>query len=268
MNHTIIRKPFIETGYKQIVSTEVFNNLTFGLLLLKQSQDFMYKEEEKESVFILIKGQVIFKINSKEYTTNLRRDVFVDNPSALYVPKNLDLLIKAVTDSEIVVAKAFCTDSGSEYFIPAEKVRNKYVGESNWKRQVRDVVDSSVPAQRLIVGETINLPGCWSSWPPHKHDIDDFPNELKADELYHFRIEPTYSFALQRIYNKNIDESYVIRDGDTVITKTGYHPVVAAPGTLVYYIWVVSNEKRKFLPSTDPLFTWHKNVEFMLKEKY
>lgn len=261
----IIKKISAKTGYQQIVSPEILDNLVFGLLSLEQSQDFVYKDEEKESILLLIKGQVIFKINGKEFITNLRRDVFNDNPSALYVPKGCDTLIKAITNSEIAVAKAFCTNSGNEYFIPAEKIKSRFVGEWNWKRQIRDIIDNSVPTQRLILGETINLPGCWSSWPPHKHDTDDFPNELKADELYHFRIEPPYSFALQRIYNQDTDVSYVIKNGDTVITKKGYHPVVAAPGTLVYYIWVVSNEKRQFLPSVDPSFVWQKNIELMFK---
>ncbi|MEJ5228884.1 MAG: 5-deoxy-glucuronate isomerase [Pseudothermotoga sp.] len=264
----VIKRPNAQAGYQQIVSTDVLDNLTFGLLFLNGTEDFLYREEEMESVLVLINGQVTFNVDGKEYTTNLRRDLFTDNPSAIYLPKSTTVLIRASVDSELAVAKASCTDLSSVCFVHSEKVSSKYAGEWNWKRIVRDIIGNSVPAKNLIVGETINLPGCWSSWPPHKHDTDDFPKELKADELYHFRIRPKEGFAMQRIYDDQEDKSYVIKDGDTVVTKRGYHPVVAAPGVLVYYLWIVSNDKRLFLPSFDPTFESHKNLEFMAKEMH
>ena len=54
--------------------------------------------------------------------------------------------------------------------------------------QVHDVVADNVRrAERLIVGETFNEPGQWSSFPPHKHDGGD--GEPALEEVYYFRFD-------------------------------------------------------------------------------
>jgi len=38
--------------------------------------------------------------------------------------------------------------------------------------------------RRLMVGETVNRPGCWSSFPPHKHDEDRPREEVAMEEVF------------------------------------------------------------------------------------
>jgi 5-deoxy-glucuronate isomerase len=127
--------------------------------------------------------------------------------------------------------------------------------------------DSDIP-QNLIVGETINPPGNWSSSPPHKHDVDDLPMESKLEEVYFYKLKPQQGFGLQRIYSDDgdLDEAYVIRDGDTVAFPRGYHPVVAAPGYQLYYLWVLAGEKRIMCPNDDPDHAWVKDTEPIISE--
>ena len=66
----------------------------------------------------------------------------------------------------------------------------KQVGRDNWQRTVYSALAENVPAERLLAGETLNPPGNWSSYPPHKHDRSNPPNEAVLEEIYFFRIDP------------------------------------------------------------------------------
>ncbi len=37
---------------------------------------------------------------------------------------------------------------------------------------------------------------------------------------------------------------------------SGYHPVVAAPGYSLYYLWVMAGDGRQMAPYLDPAHAW------------
>jgi 5-deoxy-glucuronate isomerase len=55
------------------------------------------------------------------------------------------------------------------------------------------------------------------------------------------------------------EECFTVRSGDTAATKAGYHPVVAAPGYQLYYLWVMAGEGREMIPYLDPRYAWVQN---------
>ncbi len=62
-----------------------------------------------------------------------------------------------------------------------------------------------VPSTRpvgFIVGETINPPGNWSSYPPHKHDEHRPPHEVQLEEVYYFKFDPPGGFGVQLRYDE------------------------------------------------------------------
>jgi 5-deoxy-glucuronate isomerase len=46
----------------------------------------------------------------------------------------------------------------------------------------------------------------------------------------------------------------------------GYHPIAAAPGTSVYYLWVLAGEQRDLIPNDAPEFRWQKDTEAVIRE--
>ena len=87
----------------------------------------------------------------------------------------------------------------------------------------------SVPAQRLLVGETFNAAGQWSSFPPHKHDGGD--GEPALEEVYYYRFDRPGGFGFQGLYDGDGNERAVfLRHGAVVGFDRGFHPVAAAPG--------------------------------------
>ena len=119
-------------------------------------------------------------------------------------------------------------------------------GFKQWIKQI---------AQHLIVGETFNEPGQWSSFPPHKHDGADGEPEL--EEVYYFRFDDPNGFGFQGLYEANGEEHAVfLRHGTIVGIPRGYHPVCAAPGYRLYYLWALVGRDRQLAMYEDPAHRW------------
>ena len=100
--------------------------------------------------------------------------------------------------------------------------------------------------------------GNWSSYPPHKHDVDAMPRESLLEETYYHRISPGHGFALQRVYSADgeLDETMSMRDRDTVLVPRGYHTVSAPPGYDLYYLNVMAGPTRAWAITNDPDHEW------------
>jgi 5-deoxy-glucuronate isomerase len=129
-------------------------------------------------------------------------------------------------------------------------------GEGNWGRTVRTILGPQHAAGRLLVGETINPAGNWSAYPPHKHDTHEPPREVKLEEVYYFDFDPPGGFGVQIRYDGSSEECFTVRRGDAAAIKAGYHPVVAAPGYQLYYLWLMAGEGRQMIPYLDPRHAW------------
>jgi len=57
-----------------------------------------------------------------------------------------------------------------------------------------------------------------------------------------------------------LDEAHIIRENTAVALPFGYHPVAAAPGYRVYYLWFLSGSTRELLPNDDPDHAWVKSL--------
>ena len=114
-------------------------------------------------------------------------------------------------------------------------------GEGTTARRVRTYVAEG----ELIVGETLNPPGGWSSYPPHRHE---------HEELYLYRFEPPIGFGVHVSYDDAADAARVVRDGSIERITDGYHPVVAAPAAAMYYLWALAGDTDTVDTQVDPLF--------------
>ena len=59
-------------------------------------------------------------------------------------------------------------------------------GAGRSTRQINHIIPPGYPADRLLLVEVLTPAGNWSSWPPHKHDLDDMPREAVLEEVYHY----------------------------------------------------------------------------------
>ena len=104
----------------------------------------------------------------------------------------------------------------------------------------------------------MNRPGQWSSYPPHKHDTEIPGVETRLEEIYFYKVNPKQGFGYQRIYtgDRALDLAVTVENDDLVMIPKGYHPVAAAPGYSVYYLWALAGPERRMTPHDDPQHEW------------
>lgn len=234
--------------------------LSFGFLCLTRGASEEASSQGEELLLVLLNGRCRVYVGSVEGELGPRTSVFADYAAAAYIPPRSDYRVVALVDSELALCGALSDAKTEPFFIRPERVGVRHVGRGNWSRTVTDILGPDAPAQRLLVGETYNPPGNWSSAPPHRHDHENPPLESDMEEVYFYRIRPPQGFGLQRLYEleRGLDVVYPIRNNDLVSIPYGYHPVVAAPGYELYYLWALAGEKRHLIPLDDPEHAWIK----------
>lgn len=253
-----------DTGYQDLVGEDngYTKFLRFGLIKLSAGQSHTAKTEGFEAVAVILTGTATVAVEHQRWEgLGGRQSVFDGNPTSVYVPAFSDYEVVAETDVEIALCIAATQEKLEPFVVAPDDVTVSHRGEKNWKRTIRDILTSSGEGRvsTIVVGETINDPGHWSSYPPHKHDGEFAPDEPNFEEIYHYRVDPAGGFGVQLHYTKSreIDEAHTVRNGDTYVIEKGYHPMASAGEHSLYYLWVMAGDTgRKLNPYIDPDFTW------------
>ncbi len=199
-----------------------------------------------------------------------RRSPFDGLPSAVYVPAGCTVTMQAGADTEVAIA---CAPSSGAAGVAKEPVlvtpRDIEVearGAGSATRQINHILKPAFPADRLLIVEVLTPSGNWSSWPPHKHDVDDMPAEAVLEEIYCYRFRRPAAWAVQRIYRRAgtpaaeasglRDALFAVRHGDVALVTDGYHPFAATHGDDAYYLNALAGERRTMACSFDPDLDW------------
>ncbi len=262
-----------DESFQQIVAPGTLRFLDFARLMLHRGESYSGTEADREYVFDFFSGEASVEITAADGRrwdfpkAGGRPDVFSGPPVVIYVPPQSRYEITAASDRlDVGIFSApSSAATATATLIDGPAVVAKEVGRGNWQRTVYSALAENVAAQRLLAGETLNPPGNWSSFPPHKHDRKNPPNEAVLEEVYFFRFKPANGFGLMWTYTAPEDpdgfsDAFVIQDGDTVLLPKGYHPVVSAPGYQCHYTWVLAGEERRYGAwADDPEYAWVKN---------
>jgi 5-deoxy-glucuronate isomerase len=188
-----------------------------------------------------------------------RMSVFEDAaPYAVYIPPPGKLTITAKTNAKLGVAgDPAKVELPARLMEPAAEGRYPR-GKGSNTRYVCDILPQDERAESVLVVEIRTPRGHSSSYPPHKHDIDNVPEESQLEETYYHRINPPQGFVFQRVYSgsRDLDESMAVGDRDVVLVPRGYHPVVVPHGYESYYFNVMAGPKRVWHFHNDPAHEW------------
>ena len=262
-------------GYRVVTPIGEITELTgLATLYLKAGESYSGQmDTNAEGALVILSGTAAITADGKDFgELGGRKDVFSGCAATVYVPLAAKYTVTAKTDIAVAIPMAKAENKYSAFAVTPAEVEVNHRGLMNWQRDVHNILESKAEGKvdRIILGETFTYPGHWSSYPSHKHDVYNPPIESKLDEIYFFQVKPQEGFGVQVIYNDDLSlrESYMLKDGDAVAIKEGYHPVIAAPGFQVYYLWVMAgNYGRKLTPHDDPNLTWINNIAPMLKAK-
>ncbi len=260
MRNCHIRKTLTK-GLNRVVPEGRMKYLSLDFLLLDKGREYEGASLGNELGLVVLSGRCTISVAGEEYKhVGSREDVFSGKASAVYVPPKASYSIRAERNLELAVCRSKASKRANPYVIRPDGAQVKTVGRANWRRKVHDIIYDNVQAQRLLLGETFNPPGNWSSSPPHKHDIHSPPHEALMEEIYFFKIKPEKGFGMQRLYdNKGADSAYTVKNNDAIMISGGYHPVVAAPGYRLYYLWFLAGRGRTLIPRDDPDHAWVKS---------
>jgi 5-deoxy-glucuronate isomerase len=238
-----------------------WDTINFSVRRLIEGENWQGNTGDEEAAFIVLSGRVDADWGNGTQEIGGRADVFSGFPYAVYMPCRTPFKFRAVTTCEIADCRTPSTKLLQPRLIRPSDCRMEVRGGGNATRQIVDLIQASFPADKLLICEVYTPSGNWSSYPPHKHDVHNPPGEVDLDETYYYRIDHPDGYAFQRLYDAagTRDDTLKLVDGDLVLIKDGYHPVVAAHGYNVYYLNVLAGSARSFAASDDPRYAHLRN---------
>ena len=220
----------------------------------------------RELCLVVLTGTVDVEVDGQTYAQlGRRKTVFEEvSPASVYVPSGKTVKIRNASGATWVAEVALCTApcddaSRSVSVIDSSTMRRSVRGKGSNTRYVCDILPHDDPrAAHLLVVEVITPASHSSSYPPHKHDVEQPPVETQLEETYYHRLNPPQGFAFQRVYtdDRSIDEACAVEDHDVVMVPKGYHPVTAPHGYDLYYLNVMAGPNRFWVFKNDPAHEW------------
>ena len=208
----------------------------------------------EECCLVLLRGTCRIEYPRGEATLGPRADVFSAYPHAIYLPPRTTFQVIAEELTELGDGRAPARRRFEPRVIRPEDCGYEIRGGGNATRQIVDIIAPGFPADRLLVCEVFTPGGNWSSYPPHKHDVDRPPREVKLEEIYYYRFAHPDAYGFQRLYNGREDRTLTVSHGDLVLIRSGYHPFVTAHGYDAYYLNVLAGTRRSMAASDDPRY--------------
>ncbi len=244
--------------------------MNFSILILEKDESFTM-DNELEKAVLLMRGDVTLKWENEQEKIQ-RNSIFDDDPTALLVPRGTKVEIKENGKgmAELCLLETKGDNDFKSRFFPADECTTEQFGKGTLRetstRDVRTIFDKNImPESNLVLGEVINYPGKWSSYPPHGH---------AQPEIYHYRFLPAQGFGFGM---DGYDEVKILRHGDSLgIIDGAPHSQTAAPGYAMYYIWAIRHLKdnpygpedpRKFVPAHTWVMDPENNAKIWPPEK-
>jgi 5-deoxy-glucuronate isomerase len=243
--------PQFPGGYTPICDTDESNSdmlVDFGILKLAAGELYT-NEDEKERAFLLINGKVEIELEGISWVIE-RHSLLDESPSVVHLPAGMKISFRGQEEgAELSVHKVNNPTGFTTKLYGREEIRTRILAAGKLKdtteRILRVVLDDeNEPWSNMTMGELINKPGLWSSYPPHHHP---------HPEIYHYRFIPGEGFG----YSEEGDEVFKVKHGDTaLISPHKTHCQTAAPGYTMVYIWTMPHLKeerfgtnsRRFIP--------------------
>lgn len=224
-----IKKDRLENGVNSYASADSGAGMDVELLLLGAGERYELTESKKETAFLLFSGRALWSAGGREQQI-CREDMFKEGTWCLHISRGTPAVIEARSDCEIYIQKAVNPREFEPHFYTPEDVSTVEAGnhgelDGTMHRYIRTIFDySNAPYSNMVLGEVQNLPGRWSSYPPHHHP---------QPEVYFFRFDKPQGFGA----GFGNGEIYRTGHNQLLVIESGFHSQVCAPGYNMVYVW-------------------------------
>lgn len=257
------RKPTGTTGKVHDITPEIagWGYVGFGLYHLKIGDKAHEPTDDTEVILVLIEGKAEITVDGKSFgELGDRMNVFERTPPhCIYIPNGSDWSAIATTDCTLAVCTAPGKSGHATQVINPKEMSLEKRGKGSNTRYIHNIaMEDRDIADSLLVTEVYTPQGNWSSYPPHRHDMDDYPNMTYLEETYYHRLNPEQGYGIQRVFTEDgeLDETMAVSNGDVVLVPKGHHPCGVPYGYEMYYLNVMAGPLRKWRFNNHPDHDW------------
>lgn len=231
----------------------------FDLWRLRPGERAAGRLEGREIILVLVEGCASVTSGGVDFgTIGARLNVFERTaPHCLYIPPGQDWSAVATTPCTLAVCSAPSAGGRLAQVLGPDGIALESRGAGTNTRYIHNIaMEGRDVADALLVTEVFTPAGHWSSYPPHRHDEDDFPRLTYLEETYYHRLNPGNAFGLQRVFTDDLslDQTMAVADHDVVLVPRGHHPCAAPHGVEMYYLNVMAGPRRAWRFQTHPAF--------------
>lgn len=231
----------------------------FNRIQLQDGQHVTLTVPGFETVVVVQTGRCDIRVGETLFAgIGGRADIWSGKADSVYAGTGQPVTITATGGPlEAVVAGGACSEAHAPFRVSPDEVESVVVGSSDTKsrREIFHILgqNGNDRAGNLLVSELYAEDGCWSGYPPHKHDTHRV-GETNHAELYHYRYNPASGFGGQFNYHEDgRPEAVMTFDGDSYLLPAGYHPTVTSPGHRAYVFTIlVGRDQRGLVQHFDP----------------
>ncbi len=260
---TLLRHPKAASGkIHDITPADAgWSYVGFGLYRLAAGERVSEQTHDREVILVLVEGKADITAAGKPFGELGDRMSCFDKtpPHCVYVPDTADWSATATTACTLAVCSAPGKGTHDAQIIGPAGISMVSRGKGTNTRYIHPIaMEERDVAGSLLVTEVYTPSGHWSSYPPHRHDEDDYPNMTYLEETYYHRLNPAQGYGHQRVFTEDgsLDETMTVRDHDVVLVPRGHHPCGVPHGYEMYYLNVMAGPLRKWRFKNHPDHDW------------
>jgi 5-deoxy-glucuronate isomerase len=232
----LFRKTHRVRGRKRLIdsSNTGLKFLRYGRIVLQRRKNpISLKTGDEEFGLICLQGEGEIEVSGQRFG--------MKKYDALYLPIQTSCQITPKEFFDLAECAAPVSKEYPVQFVSFQNVLQdpKLVNRAGFEPYARTIHtligEANVKAGRLLAGVTMSKEGNWTSWPPHDHS-------QAKEEIYLYVDMPAPNFAVHLNY-WNFQKAEIVamvREGDAVAIRKGYHYNVAAPGTATTFLWMMA----------------------------
>ena len=225
----------LKRGYNAYIdeSTNYMGTLmNVGLLVMEDGDTYTYESADREVAILLFEGKVTYEYAGKTVEAD-RPNCFHHEAYCLLAPKGTKITLTAHSHSELYMQDTLNEKDYEPVMYTPETVQTQHAGSKGelmgaMEREIKTFFDyDNAHFSNMVLGEVLNRPGKWSSYPPHQH---------VEPEMYYYKFLPENGYGLAE-YG---DDAFKVRNNDlTGMPENVTHSQCAAPGYSEFYLWCI-----------------------------
>lgn len=222
----------LKRGYNAYISTaadDMGTQMDVGLLILEEGDTYRICEGEKETAVLLFAGKATLTYGDETVEIS-RRDCFHEEAYCLLAGCGTAITLTAHSRCELYIQQTVNPVPFASVLYTPETVQVQHAGANGelmgcMRREIKTFFDyDNAPFSKMVLGEVLNFPGKWSSYPPHHHP---------QPEVYFYRFDKEQGFGAGFANG----EIYRTGHNGLAVINHSFHSQCAAPGYAMCYAW-------------------------------